>query len=282
MPFQPFGYRFEMQSPSLPAEVKAAIRSRKKGWFHLKDGARGWIVGPFICLWFSALDRSGPMLLGRIGRADLGTKITGRAGSDLNGLVMFTLIIAVMPLLLYKMVAAGDYTFKQLIMIGGLILLSPLIFWWSHKDRRQAEPLVRFLRDTVTVDGRNLRAKSSKMALSKALTLNLGGEDLKGPVTSEAIHDALLAVGEGGFVILASAPENYIQTAFRDGGYLLEKREGSKEQHFEARGRSVPATASKDAKSTLTFEEVRDAFIAYASGVAMPPFITWERMHLAA
>jgi hypothetical protein len=156
------------------------------------------------------------------------------------------------------------------------------MFWWSHKDRRKAEPLVRFLRDTVTVGGRELRAKSSKMAVPKALTLSVGGEDAQGPVTSEAIHDALLAVGEGGFVILASAPENYIQSAFRDGGYLLEKREGSQEQHFEARKRSVASTASKDANSALTFEEVRNVIMAYASGGAMPPFITWERMHLAA
>jgi hypothetical protein len=271
-----------MQSPFLPAEVKAAIRSRKKGWFHRKDGARGWIVGPFICLWFSALDRYGPMLFGRVARTELGTRITGRAGSDLNGLAMFTVMIAVMPLLLYKMVSAGDYTSTQLIIPGGLVLFSPLIFWWSHKDRRQAEPLVRFLRDTVTGAGRDLRAKSSKITLSKALTLNVAGENLNGPVTPDAIHDALLAVGAGGFVILLSAPENYIQTAFRDGGYVLEKREGCREQHFEAKRRSATTSASNDAKSALTFEEVREAFVAYASEGATPPFLRWERMHLGA
>ena len=207
--------------------------------------------------------------------------ITGRAGSDLNGLAMFTLIIAALPLLLYKMVSAGDYNSKQLIIAGALILFSPLVFWWSHKDRRQAEPLVRFLRDTLTVDGRELRAKSSEAAISRALTLTVAGEDWIGPITPEAIHDVLLGVGEGDFVILALAPENYIQTAFRDGGYLLEKREGSKEKHFSARCRRVATAARNDAKSVLTFEEVREAFMAYACGGAMPPFITWERMHLA-
>lgn len=281
MPFQPFGYRFEIVSPSQPSEVKAAIRSRKKGYFHPKDGARGWIVGPFICLWFSALDSRGPMLFGRIARANLGTKITGRAGSDLNGLAMSSLILALIPLLLVLMISAGDYTANHLVFTGVFVLFSPLAFWWSHKDRRQAEPLVRFLRDSVTVSGRTLRAKSSATALSKAFTLNVGGDDLKGAVTPESIHDALLAVGEGNFVILSSAPEDYIQTTFRDGDYVLEKREGSNEQHFEAKRRSVAASDATDAKSLLTFEEVREAFIAYASEDSMPTTIFWERVQVA-
>jgi hypothetical protein len=133
--FQPFGYRFEVKSPSLPSDVKTAIRSRKKGWFDPKNGARGWIIGPFICLWFSAFDRYGPMLFGRISRADVGTSIAGHAGSDLNGLALFTGLLPLTALLLYQMVSADDYTSNQLVVIGGLILLSPLVFWWSHKDR---------------------------------------------------------------------------------------------------------------------------------------------------
>lgn len=185
----------------------------------------------------------------------------------------------VMTLLLYKSFAAGDYTSIRLIIFFSIATL--LVLWGSHKDRRQAEPLVRFLRDTVTIAGRNFISKFSGEPLSKALTLKVTGDDWNGLITSEAIHDALLALGEGSFVILASGPENYIQTAFQDGGYRLEKREGSKEQHFEARGRSVASTANNDANFALTFEEVRDAFMAYASVGSMPPSITWERMHLA-
>ena len=55
MTFQPFGYRFEITSELTPTEAKAAIRSKKTTVFDVKNGARGWIVGPFICLWFSAL-----------------------------------------------------------------------------------------------------------------------------------------------------------------------------------------------------------------------------------
>lgn len=281
MRFEPFGYSFEVKSPSQPSEVKAAIRSRKKGWFDPKNGPRGWILGPFICLWFSAFDRYGPMLLGRISRADLGSRITGRAGSDLNGLLLCFVLLTVMAFLLYQMVSAADYTTNQLVIIGGLILLSPLTFWWSHKDRREAEPLVRFLRDVITVSGQSLRAKAGSVTVSNAFNLNVSGEHREGPVTPEAIHDALLAVGAGDFVILESGPQIYIQTASRDGGYILEKRDGDNERHFQARRRAVVPIAPGASNDVFTFEEVREAFMAYASGATMPPFVTWERMHLA-
>lgn len=282
MTFQPFGYRFEVKSPSRPSVVKAGIQSRKRGWFDPKNGARGWMAGPFICLWFSAFDRYGPMLFGRISRDNLGTRITGRAGSDLNGLALFTVLLPVMVLLLYQMISTGDYTSNQLIIIGGLILLSPLIFWWSHKERREAEPLVRFLRDAVTTSGQTLRAKSANVTISKAFSLNIGGENRKGPVTPDAIHDAVLGIGAGDFVILESGDETYIQTAPREGGYILEKREGDNERHFQAIRQSQGRTAAIDLNSVFTFEEVREAFMAYASEAPTPHFLKWERMHLAA
>lgn len=281
MPFEPFGYSFELKSNSLPAAVKATIRSRTKGWFDPNNGARGWIVGPYICLWFSAFDRYGPMLFGRISRADLGTSITGRAGSDLNGLVMYSVLLLLMAFLLYEMISAGDYTTNELVIIGGLILLSPLIFWRSHKDRREAEPLVRFLRDAITISGQTLRAKAASVTVLEMFTLNVGGEYREGPVTPEAIHDALLAVDAGDFVILESDPETYIQTASRDGGYILEKRDGDNQRHFQALRRGVVPIATCGSNSVFTFEEVREAFMAYASRTPMPPFVTWESMHLA-
>jgi hypothetical protein len=186
-----------------------------------------------------------------------------------------------MALLLYQMVAAGDYTSNQLIIIGGLILLSPLIFWWSHKDRRDAEPLVRFLRDAVTISGRTLREKSTSAVVAEGFTLNVAGEPHKGPVTTEAIHDALLGVGPDDFVILELGPETYVQTASRDGGYIIEMREGGNEHHFQATRRGAAPAAAGVSNSTFTFEEVREAFTAYASKAPMPHFLRWERMHLA-
>ena len=276
--FQPFGYRFEIKSPSRPADVKAAIRARMKGWFDPKNGARGWIAGPFVCLWFSAFDKYGPMLFGLISEDDLGTRVRGRAGSDLNGVVMFSLLTPFMAFLTFNLVSGGA-SVRQLLVIAVVFLVGgPLLYWSAHKDRRQAEPLVRFLRDAVTISGRSLRARSAATTISKSVTLILG-ENSTEAATPDAIHDALLAVGAGDFVILESGPETYIQTASRDGGYILEMREGDSQRHFQAVRRSGAPIDASGSTSIFTFEEVREAFMAYATEGPMPHFLVWERMH---
>lgn len=80
MDFQPFGYRFEIISHLSAANTKKAIRDKKTGLFDAKNGARGWVAGPFICLWFSAFDRYGPMLVGLISSENFGARVRGRAG----------------------------------------------------------------------------------------------------------------------------------------------------------------------------------------------------------
>lgn len=107
MGFQPFGFTFEIFSSLPPERAKAALRSKKTSLFDAQNGARGWIAGPFICLWFSAFDRYGPMLFGLISAYNLGTRVRGRAGSDLNGVAMFTLSIPLVGWLIFKMVAEG-------------------------------------------------------------------------------------------------------------------------------------------------------------------------------
>ncbi len=278
MAFQPFGYRFELKSPSQPSEVKAVIRSRKKQWFDRKNGARGWIIGPIICLWFSALDRNGPMLFGRIMRDGFGTRIVGRAGSDLNGLAMVCVLSLLLCWLYYGILADGNTTTEQIVIIACSAGLPLLMLWTSHLFRRDAEPLVRFLRDAVTAPGRTLRTKPSAPTISKAFSLEVSGDMVEGPVTFAAIHEALLGIGAEDFVILASAAETYIQTGLRDGDYFIEKRDGNAQRHFRALRLAAPSTGSSDA--AFSFEEVREAFLAYASEAEMPMYIRWESMRL--
>jgi hypothetical protein len=277
--FQPFGYKFEIKSPSRPDDVKAAIRSRKKGWFDPKSGARGWITGPFVCLWFSAFDQHGPMLFGLISEHGLGTRVRGRAGSDLNGVVMFSLLIPLMAFLTSEMISEGA-SVRQLLVFAVVFLVGgPLLYWSAHKDRREAEPLVRFVRDAVTISGRSLRASSAAAKISESYTLIVDGNPAAS-ATPEAIHDALLALGPGAFVILESGPETYIQTGFHDGGYIVEVREGDSRRHFQAVRPGGSTTEANGSDSVFTFEEVREAFIAYATGAPMPDALVWERMHL--
>jgi len=275
MAFQPFGYRFDIRSQSAPAEVKAIIRSHKRRWLDPKKGARGWIAGPFICLWLSGLDRQGPMLFGRISRDKSETRISGRAGSDLNGLAMFAILIPGL-LAIYCLTAIdGRYTFKDLAVIGALMAFGPLALWISHKNRHAADALVRFLRDTVTGAGRPLRKKPAKIRVSRPHAI---GVDHKIPATSDSIHDSLLAAGAGDFVVLALDPENYIQTASQGDGYILEMREGNHQRHYRAARRGTARSYDGNSAYIFTYKEVLAAFMAYSSDAPMPGFLGWEPM----
>ena len=281
MAFQPFGYQFEVKSALAPSDLKAAIRARKKKWLDPKSGARGWIVGPFICLWFSVFDQHGPMLMGRISRDNLGARVTGRAGSDLNGVAMLGFLVPLTAVVLYAMHADEGYTASQIAVPGGIFVAIVLLVLWSkHVFRREAEPLIRFINDVARRPARASSARSTAATASKLFKLNVAGDDHEGPITPRVIHDAMLTVGAGDFVILSSAEETYIQTASSDGdGFILEKREGSAQLHFQANRRNGLATPTSD-PVIFTFEEVSDAFAAYASGAPMPGYLSWASMRL--
>ena len=281
MPFQPFGYRVEITSPLAPADFRAAIRSGWKGWFDPKTGARGWIVGPLICLWFSAFDQYGPMLFGLISSDGQGTRLRGRAGSDLNGIAMCTLLFPLLAFCIYQMVADGSASTEVLVLALVLLVGAPFIYWSAHKERREAEPLIRFLRHAVTPVGRSLRSTSAGVRIQPGFILTSGEESRESAATSDGIHQALLGSGRGDVVILAAAPESYIQTVWSDAGFILEKREGDRLHHFRA-SRRGSATFPPASASVFTFEETLSAFMAYASGAPAPGFVKWEPLHLPA
>ena len=108
MAFQPLGYRFEITSPLSLQEAKRRIRLRKMGWLDPKNGARGWIIGPVLCLWLSAFDRHGPMVVARMKHDGMKTKVVGRAGADLNGTALFALLAPLMAWLTFQMARHGQ------------------------------------------------------------------------------------------------------------------------------------------------------------------------------
>src|SRR3546814_20583514 len=81
---------------------------------------------------------------------------------------MFSLLIPFMIFIVYKLISQGTASFRQLLVIAVVFLLGgPLIYWLAHKGRREAEPLIRFLRDTLTVSGKTLRRKSNAAIISR-------------------------------------------------------------------------------------------------------------------
>ena len=193
MPFQPFGFPFSITSPMPPSDVKRAIRSRKKHWFHSKDGTRGWIIGPLLCLWSSPSNQTGPMLLGWISGDGFEASIRGRAGSDLNGMAMTTLFLPLLGVLIYRIAAAEQRAVGEIVATALLVLIFSLNFWLSHRDRRQAEPLVRFIEDAVALSGRSPPRAPPNVQVNRPLSLNVSGEYREGGVASETIHETYSA-----------------------------------------------------------------------------------------
>lgn len=273
MAFQPFGYAFEVRSHLAPPAARGAIRQHWKGWLAPIPGSRGWMVGPFICLWLFALHSQGPLLLGVISKDGGGTRISGRAGSDLNGLIL-TLLLT--PVLLFSAVAAvltGQASTSWGVMVAGIALLSLVGgLWFGHADRREARPLVRFLSDVLAEPGRARRTKRAAVALAPDLTLDVNGSRQAASLTSAIIYDAMLHLDEGGVLILERGPDIYIQAAERDGGFVLEKREGGRRAHFRAARLDAPSHAP----GLFTFDEALDGCLAYASNGASPGVIRWE------
>lgn len=280
MGFQPFGYRFEVISHFDPANTKKAIVAKKTGIFDAKNGARGWIMGPFICLWFSAFDRHGPMLFGLISSDNLGARVRGRAGSDLNGVLMFTLLIPAMAWIVFMMISEGQATARSLSVIGAIFLVGgPLIYWSAHKERKNAEPLVRFLRKALSPPVRS-RSEASATDQNMKARLMLNGDHLEDQVTSEVIEHALMRVGNGDFLVIEKGPQNYIQTAMRDGVYILETRKGRPTEHYRAVRLEKPRGRSGNEREHFTFEEIQEMLNSYMSGEDVPHFIQWQPMQL--
>lgn len=283
MSFQPFGYKFEIRSAVSRETLTSRIRARKKGWFHPKTGARGWIVGPFICLWFSAFDRYGPMIVGALSDDGLACRVKGRAGSDLNGVMMFALMLPFLVWLVWMSASEGDPAAGRLALIVAIfVLLSPLIFWLAHSDRKDAEPLVRFLRDVANEDSTSPHPRPQRMPLLENLALHISGELAPTPLNTDVIYEALLETGTGEFIVLERSAERYLQTASRSGKFTIEMRDGDYLHHYQARRTDRTENKRRKMNFDFSFEETLDVVLAYATGNELPKLIAWEKMNMTA
>jgi hypothetical protein len=215
------------------------------------------------------------MLLGWISRNTWGTRIAGRAGSDLNGVLLLVALTPFMVFGLSMMPLTGGVAFVA----GFWVFICVTVLWAKHAFRREAEPLVRFLRDAAEASS-SRQAQPPAGASFSGLVLTVSGEDHAGDVTPDTIHEALLGIGRDGSAVLASAPEIYLQTAWQDGGFIMEMRDGGEARHFRAARSERPLEPKDRSRLTFTFEEVLAVFIAYASGTPMPASVAWEPMRL--
>lgn len=208
MAFQLFGYRFEVRTELPPAELKARIKARKSRLFEMKNGARGWILGPFVCLWFSAFDSYGPMLFGRISVDQWGTRLGGRTGLDLNGLALSTAISGALAISALVGISRMQSLSDQLVMLGLISLvaipIAAFVLWAISTGHKNAEPLVSFLRQVSShrSGGRTAAQIDLSPEERSEMRLILNGGVLPGSLTPDALSEAFLRVGNGDFLIV--------------------------------------------------------------------------------
>lgn len=271
MALQPFGYPFEILSPLSPDEAKARLRRRAKGWFEQKNGARGWILGSLVCLWWTGMAQ-GPMLIGWISSHPSGARITGRAGSDLNGVIGVTLIGLACPFIPLVALLTGRDATEALrsipFMAAIFIPLWLLGVWLRNAMHVEADPLVRFVRNATAPS----RRTPSATAPLRTLTLIVNETTRTGAMSTAELQEALSEIGPNDFLILEAGPETYIQTRWSDGGFTLERRDGGADRHFRAE--------TGNDQTVLEFEDVLGAFTAWAEGTRLPAALKWKALQL--
>lgn len=274
MPFQPLGYPFEVHSDEAPSAVKAKLRSGFKGWLDLQTGARGWIAGPLMCIWQSAYNQHGPMLLALIRHSGHGTIITGRAGSDLNG----TLWLGILVIALAGSALNEQGRHPELVAALALLgLFVPLALWLAHSGRNEADDLVRFVERSLgarpELRGRSpraaeaiARAGASEVPVTGA-TLEIVGAGTQDAPSAADIVEAIAALDDENAIILAFAEETYMQAACTQDGFRLEHRAGGADRHFRAAGE-------------IGREAVAAAMLHYLATRSPSPQLGWEPVQL--
>lgn len=275
MAFEPFGYPFEIRSNLTPEEAKASIRRKKQSWFDSISGPRGWIIGPFLCLWMSAFDRTGPMLIGLLQRDDRGSRVRGRAGSDLNGIAYLAFMGAILLFAAIQMIRQGDLAVEKLGLYFGLPIagILALVLWWAHKDRTQAEPLVHFLNQTLgrPAPPQPLRRRELQVRGLPASLIIDDDKTISAPAAKD-IYDFVegLLARRCEFGVLKRSEEEFMQTACSAGRLAIELRKGDARHHFHA------VTTDGQENQWIDKQTVADTLLSYLEGREREARVIWK------
>jgi hypothetical protein len=267
---RPFGYSVEIRSALSPEEAKAALRTKMTGWFDMKSGPRGWIVGPWLCIWLDAFDQAGPMMLARITGDGAGSHIRGRAASNFKGVMIAGILApaAIAIPAIYLSTGGAQYAW-MLLPAFACLAISLLILWSGHLFRAEAGPLIRVVRNIVEPQpGKKVaKPRARDRTPIQTATLIVDGEETGKPPSADAIAQAISEMEPGGFLIVAFAPEAYMQAALEYDRFSLEKREGGRDRHFRAAGE-------------FEAEEIAEAMTAYLLGRKSADRFVWESIRL--
>ena len=155
MPFRPFGFSFELRTPLDLTEVRRRVRDCKRSIVDPSDGPRGLVLGRLVWLWNSAWYSQGPMLVGWMSHEGRGCRISGRAGSDINGMLGMTAVALFMPVVAFLDYRDGGASPSLYVVVALTVLAAIILLLVGSNDRREGLSLVTFLETAIVTDGRH-------------------------------------------------------------------------------------------------------------------------------
>lgn len=234
--FWPFGYAFEIKTPMSPDQVKFKIREGLKPWFELRDGPRGFVLGPIIWLWLEYTPR-GPSLIALIDRESGETRVRGRAGFNIAAAFgLAGCVIGYAALIIFH----PDYRASTRAIFGFtcFTIFSVLIIWSLHHLRNDANPLFRYLERRLGIRSTWFLADMDidQLALEPETDASfiVNGDVLQSKPNPQLLARTLKDLQSGDFAIIEFGPDHYMQTMLLHDRFVLEKRVGGPESHYRA------------------------------------------------
>lgn len=155
MSFRPFGFSFELRTPLDLTEVRRRVRDCKRSIVDPSDGPRGLVLGRLVWLWNSAWYSQGPMLVGWMSHDRQGCRLSGRSGSDLNGMLGITAAALFMPVVAFLDYRDGGSSPWLYVIVALTVLAAIILLVAGSNDRREGLPLVTFLETAIGTGGRH-------------------------------------------------------------------------------------------------------------------------------
>lgn len=263
---------FTIECDQTPDQVKGATKNSLVGWFEARDAPRGWIVGPVLCLWRTALAND-DVVYAIIRQKAWRTQIVGFALDQLAG-VFCALLLVVTLLWLVIGTASGSLYLMGTLPLGLVVAtLLALVIFWSRSETEART--ISFLRSKFGNDHepRGSRASIDLPEVSgpvRSMQLQLSGRSRTAPATVDGVIAGMRSIerGDEEFLILFTGEQCYLQAAPRDEGFVVEWRDGSEGRHFVARVKDAP-------RYNLSADEILALALIYLQGGEWPDEIQW-------
>lgn len=256
-------------------EARAAIRAGLSKWLAEKDGPRGWVAGPFMCLWRTALlnDNTVYALILRRGWQ---ARIVGVTLDDIALALALLLPVGLLGWLI-PWTIAGQLFALGTVLLGILAVGAiALVIHWPRGTRE--DRTIVFLRRaagglTMEPGSEEPLPDYSRTPRQAKLTIGSNGP-VEGP-TAANIRSAFseMDAGVAEYLILESGAEHFVQCRPEDHGYVVEWRDGGAERHFVAR-------RPNELAEPLSSSDALRLILDYLHESEWPDTVSWEKRWL--